>query len=291
MQREAPKQKQKLLRSRFYRNYLMFRLGSLHGFRRGEMTGQRPEDAICRCVRCRAYRLHQKGKTLEQIADHIRRGLKETEFKIDEASRFGEHKIKPLPGMLKEHFKFHAGDSEIEEEKDGEIVRQTIPYGTLEVYGKGWARGRSEPKEIGIFDPLRTEINEYIEANKLKLEDRLFPVTGRQFANIVKQAAIVAGTPHAEAMAPHGLRRSFGTNLWRRLRASGNADPLVLRDAMRHADVKTSFDYTQLEGEEVQEALRQLSKPPTETDLPRKDKNPLANAILEGTKREARRHA
>ena len=76
MQREAPKQKQKLLRSRFYRNYLMFRLGSLHGFRRGEMTGQRPEDAICRCVRCRAYRLHQKGKTLEQIADHIRRGLK-----------------------------------------------------------------------------------------------------------------------------------------------------------------------------------------------------------------------
>jgi len=140
------------------------------GLRLAEECGQRVQIAFCRCRRCRSLRLHNQGKTLEEIADALKIGNKRTEFLLDEALKYGEHARKPMPGLRVMDVDFNSN--------------------RLTIYGKGWSSGRHRPEIHPIKSTTITAIKKYVNGRGLNESDRVIPLSDRHMERQVKRLAV-----------------------------------------------------------------------------------------------------
>ncbi|MCL2064034.1 MAG: tyrosine-type recombinase/integrase, partial [Candidatus Cloacimonetes bacterium] len=94
---------------------------------------------------------------------------------------------------------------------------------------------------------------EIIEKQRLKYKDKVFNIPNyecwnRKVKEIIKQIGI---TRH---ITGHCARHSFGT-----LCARKNINPLVIQQMMGHGDLKTTMEYINISGEQLDEAIDKLS--------------------------------
>jgi integrase len=106
----------------------------------------------------------------------------------------------------------------------------------LMIYGKGWASGRSPPREQPIDTRTLELLRKYIEQPKAK-EGKLIELSTRQVRRIIKQIGILAKVPHAESMSPHRLRAFYITHV------ADKYGILAAKELAGHADIRTTQRY------------------------------------------------
>lgn len=204
---------------RMYRDHLAVRIPAKVGFRRAEVVGQTPAEALCRCRECYGPRaiLDENG---QPILNHHR---------------------PVMPGL-------RVADIDWDRRR-------------IKTKGKGWGSGSVSETEVRVDVGTLQVLRYYIDRNKLKPQDRIIPLTTRQYNRLIRQIAQKAQVPNADHMTPHSLRRFFGTEVIRRTKSIEHA-----RRLLRHTDIDTTIIYLKLDETDLDKAYDQTFGTPDSED-------------------------
>lgn len=111
--------------------------------------------------------------------------------------------------------------------------------------GKG-DKDRAIPISSTIYQPLVS----YIERQRLRSHDILFPILPRRLCTIIKLYAHLAGISN---LSPHGLRHYFATALLEK-----GASLKAIQELLGHADISTTAIYLDLVPQHLASAIELL---------------------------------
>jgi integrase len=97
-------------------------------------------------------------------------------------------------------------------------------------------------KDIGRLVPVPSDImgkiRGYVDARKLRPNDKLFPVSERTAEAVIKRYARAAGIEEWRLVTPHRLRAFLATDAKKK-----GLSAFEIRDVMRHANISTTNLY------------------------------------------------
>lgn len=244
------------------------------GLRSCELVGQDPNIAYCRCFLCDALRtkpterleaLKISPETADYIRDYVQKWSVESKRKPTRARRIRldlrsrtiiftkvatlDDPI-PLPPNFLPVLRSFVSIAHHRDPLPGLRVKD-IDFGTnhATVYGKGTSSNRSEVRMARLTRHMAEVMHTYIDAKKLKNDDRLVPLTTRRIRQIVKEVAVLANYPQAQHVHPHTFRHFFVTEIEKK------HGLVVAKDVVGHSDVSTTQRYADVADDRKDEAV------------------------------------